>query len=492
MRSPLAPGSLNGGGTADRDPSTPVNSPVLFGLSDEVGAGPRAAVRGALSFRFLLKQWSPHIGWAALAAIVSQLVGFTCTVIAARLLGRQLFGEFGTIQGTVAALANIAGAGLGFTATRQIAHFKKTDPIRAGRVLGLTTGVSFTASCCCVLALFLLAPWISESAFKASYLTRSLLIACPYLFFLTFNGFQFGCLIGLETFRGLALINFLYGFVAITTTLLLTDRLSLAGALLALDINAGMQCLLYQVLLRSRCRRLGIAISFAAATDEARVLYEFIAPAALSGIVGQVAVWSTTALLVRQPDGFSQMGLFAAVSTLKQAVLFLPTIITRVSLPTFCRLQAENAGEEYVHCLHRNVVLNLVLTTGAAVGLVALGPHVLRLYGRGFSSARLVLATLVLSSIPEVVAWVESQVLVSHGKMWWQFGLVLIWSSLLVGLTAGAWPNLGALSLCLSYLGAWLVAMVLYVLLAQRLVYATGKPAGGHRFAGLPATHTNS
>ena len=63
-----------------------------------------------------------------------------------------------------------------------------------------------------------------------------------------------------------------------------------------------------------------------------QIIVKFALPGALSGFTSAPALWFASALLVRQPDGFSQMAIFSASFSLMAAVLLLPSIANNVGM----------------------------------------------------------------------------------------------------------------------------------------------------------------
>jgi len=51
-------------------------------------------------------------------------------------------GELGIIQNTIGMFGTLAGFGMGLTANKHVAEFKRTDPAPAERILGLACGDS--------------------------------------------------------------------------------------------------------------------------------------------------------------------------------------------------------------------------------------------------------------------------------------------------------------------------------------------------------------
>jgi O-antigen/teichoic acid export membrane protein len=79
---------------------------------------------------------------AAGGTSISQGATLLGSIIAARLLGRELFGTLAIVQSTGIAAASIASLGLGVVATRYVSACKESDPARVGRILALCSLMS--------------------------------------------------------------------------------------------------------------------------------------------------------------------------------------------------------------------------------------------------------------------------------------------------------------------------------------------------------------
>src|SRR5579872_1595503 len=64
------------------------------------------------------------ISWTLLGGVVAQGTVLLNSVILARVLGRQLYGQFAMIQSTTVALTCLAGMGLGITATKYVSGYR--------------------------------------------------------------------------------------------------------------------------------------------------------------------------------------------------------------------------------------------------------------------------------------------------------------------------------------------------------------------------------
>jgi O-antigen/teichoic acid export membrane protein len=149
--------------------------------------------------------------WSLAGALISRGLALLASIIVARILGKEGFGELGIIQSTVGMFGVFAGFGLGMTATKYVAEFRTKNPERAGRVIALSNIVAIVSGGVMSLILVFLAPWLARSTLAAPHLTLFLQIAAGLLFLSALNGAQIGTLAGFEAFRTIAKVNFWAG-----------------------------------------------------------------------------------------------------------------------------------------------------------------------------------------------------------------------------------------------------------------------------------------
>src|SRR5712664_1663 len=111
-----------------------------------ISAGPR----DSLATHFAIGAF-----WALVGAVVSRGLTLASSVVAGRLLGPTGFGEIGMIQSTQGLFGIVAGAGLGLAATKFVAEFRSTDPVKTRRCATLATTIALVSGT--VMALVLLA-----------------------------------------------------------------------------------------------------------------------------------------------------------------------------------------------------------------------------------------------------------------------------------------------------------------------------------------------
>lgn len=409
------------------------------------------------------------VKWTMLQSLFVAASHFAIAVVVARLLGVDNFGAFSIIRVTGFSTATMAGAGLGSTATKYIAELRSQDPQRLGQVVGLCSAVAAAASLGFAGIVFWFAPEISANFLNAAHIATELRIAAAFILFVTLNGYQIGAMVGFEAFSILAKINVVQALFSLAITYLFTLTWGLTGAVSSLVISAFTNWLLHQLAIRRELKKNGIAIQYSRIWQEKHVLTDFTFPAALSSIIGAITVWSCNAFLVRQAGGLVQLGIFSAANNFRSLILFVPGLVTQVVSPILCNLMGKNNQSGYSRLFWTNIAISAVAATTVAFGLVFAAPHILKLFGRGFGSGDSVAMVIVTMAVIEVMANAFYNSLFAHGKLWWQFRVVVCWSLALGAVTILTVEQYGAMGLAYAYLMAHLVSLTMYVAITYRI-----------------------
>jgi len=398
--------------------------------------------------------------WSLIGAVIAQAAKLAASVITARVLGREQFGEYGMIQSTVGMLGIFAGLGLGLTATKYVAEFRTRDPERAGRIIALGCAVAIVSGGLMAVCLLAFAPALAANTLNAPALAVELRITSVLLFFNALNGAQTGALSGFEAFRAIARINLGQALITFPVTVVAVLLWRLPGANWALAITAAVTCVLSQVSLRRQCKILGIRPRFSRCWAESRVLWTFSTPAFLSAALAGPAIWGANTMLVNQPGGYAEMGMYSAASQWRTAISFVPVVLAQFALPLLSNLNGERDASRYSMALRWNLVLTATAAMAVAVPVALAAPYIMRLYGRGFQQGSLL---LVLSAITAVIACLNNVVgiaILSAGSVWIGCAFNGMWAAVLLAGCYRFIPTGLSLGLAGSMLAAYIAHTV--------------------------------
>lgn len=390
--------------------------------------------------------------------MLSQGQNLIVSVMVARLLGRQLFGEFAIVNSTVGMLGVFAGLGLGLTATKYVAEFRERDRVAVGEILGLTGLTSLAAGGAAGLGLLVAAPLLATGIFHAAHLTIPLRLGAGLLFFSALMGAQLGALAGFEAFLRVAQVTVVAGVLGIPIVFAATSLFSVSGAVGGLTAISGMSCVLLFRAVQHECKMGGVEITYRAFRARRSILFAYSMPAVLSTMVVMPALWFGNTTLATQVNGYSQLAIFYAANQLRAAAVFFSNVINQAALPVLSNLYAIRDSS------YTKTLMKYLLLSGASTLLVC-GPIALfsgplmAAYGPGFKNGPPVLFLLLLAALLSAPASIVGSGIASIGRMWDGFLLNVAWLCAFI-IALKFFVGLGAIGLAAAYLVSYSVHLI--------------------------------
>ncbi len=399
--------------------------------------------------------------WALVGTVVSQGLFMLASMLLARLLGREQFGRFDVINGTVLMFGIFAGMGAGLTAIKYAAQYRQTKPEEVGKVLWLSLAITVVGGLMCSLALVVSAPFLAAEVLNAPTLVVPLRLAAAVLFFTALGGMLNSSLAGFEVFRTIARINFLRGVFVFPAMIVGVWWWGLEGAIAAQAVTGVVWCIASWISLLGQCRGYGIRLSRGPLRRSFPMLLHYSLPALLSQLLATPALWAANALLANHPGGWSELGVLGAANQWRNVLILLPTIFSNVTMPMIAA-GLEQAGQD-----HTERVLDIslgcaILSVVPSVVALAYGADlVLGCYGREFAAGVPLFVVLLAGVGIAGVGNVVGAVIQAHGKMWVAALLNLGWSIVYLATVLVLLPRWGGMALSAGMLAGYL-AMTLW------------------------------
>ena len=413
--------------------------------------------------------------WALFGTLASRAFALFTSVVVARLLGKEGFGQLAIVLSTTVMFETFAGLGLSLTATRYVAQLRRSDPRRAGGVIALLRRTAIAAGALGSVALLLAAPHLASRVLAAPELTLALRISAAVLLISTLNAVESGTLAGLDAFPKLAKLNVAAGLVSVPLILAGVALHGIEGAAAANAVALGISWVLYRRAVGRERAAHGIPLADEGAKGELAILWSFSIPAYFSGLLVAPVNWLCSAMLVQEPSGYAELGAFNATNQWFNALMVLPGALGQVFLPALSRELA--SGDIAVT---RRLLVQMIRGSAAIVAVPALlgilaSPLIMRMYGAGFAeewpTLAIALATAAIIAVQAPVGYV----IAASGRMWTGFWMNLGWSVALLVLT-WALVRQGAMGLALGRLGAYIIHSSWTFWFAYRVV---APPRGG-------------
>jgi len=412
--------------------------------------------------------------WTTVGVVVSRVMALVTIGIIGRILGKEGFGYYSIVTSTVLLLTPLAAGGQFSLAARNIGLWKITDKQRCGGVIPFVMLTSGLAGTVFAAAMFLSSEWLANTVLREPGVASYLRVVSPYVLLGALATAGSGVLVGFRGFREQAETEFLSSIFAFPATVVLAWRLGMLGGIIGLLLYTGCKVFLLHHFGAKLSRANGISRSWGMVTVLLPLLGTFVVPSLLTYAVSAPALWGANALLVREPGGPAQMGIFGASNYLRGAVLFLPSAIAPVMLP----LMMETAGESkdptaFHRVVSMSVRLNVLLVCPVSVFLVVAAKGVLYLvYGQGFVEGHHVLGLMAWAIGFQAISTSVIQAMIGRAKMW-LFFLVNLISSLVLILSAwlfvGRW---GAEGLATSHVVGWAIQLIVALVIRAKFLDA--------------------
>jgi O-antigen/teichoic acid export membrane protein len=402
--------------------------------------------------------------WNVISGVISKGAALLSTIVIARIVGKEAFGEFGIIQSTIMMMGVFASFGTSMMATKYVAEYRYTDSDKVNRILGLSISASWFFGAIVSVLLVVCAPWIAAQTIAASHLSAMLEIGAIYLLFSSVNGAQIGALSGFEAFRAISKINLISGVISFPIIGIAAYNFGLTGALWGYNITALLNCVLCQYTLDKVMSNYGNRSDYKNCLKEWRVLWRFSLPAMLANTLVGPVTWVCNVLLVNQPNGFAEMGVYSAATQWRQLMLFFPGLIAQVALPIMASSDTASPYQQ----IKSNFYINLVITLPLLALLSVCSPFIMSSYGSSFSDSWPVLLLVLCAAFLQVLQSPIVTYWAATGRMWTNFIANIFWGSSLVVLS-WLFIEKGAMGLSLALLISFAIYGLLLVVVNMNI-----------------------
>lgn len=356
--------------------------------------------------------------WTLVGTAAARGAILLASLVLARVLGRETFGEYGAIDSTVGMFAVFGNLGLSLSAIKFITKYRHSDPDRAGRILALCYLFSIAAGAAAAISMIIVAPWVASGALAAPRLAFDLQLAAFVLSLSAINGTLNGVMLGLQAFRANGWVNVLVGAVSFPVLVGAALVAGLRGAVVGLVIIQALNALAMLIALRPITKQHGLQPAWNGCIRECGTLLRFSVPALLNSSMIAPVNWLLVALLVNYGGGYSELGLFQVANNWFLVLLFVPGKLSQVYYPLLEDLMARGERAQARAFVWKLMRLNLIVFGAFAVGLSLVSGYILQCYGTEFLAARPALIITVWTAVCVAVHQPLTALVFAHSRMW--------------------------------------------------------------------------
>jgi O-antigen/teichoic acid export membrane protein len=379
-------------------------------------------------------------------------------------VGKESFGELGIIQSTVMMMGVFAGFGTSMMTTKYVAEYRHSDTGKVGRIIGLSIGVSWLFGMLVSLLLFAGAPLIAAQTISAPHLSALLKVSALYLLISSVNGTQLGALAGFEAFATISKINMILGAANLLIIGIGVYCFGLMGAIWGNVFVSLFNYLLCEYALKRLMHANNIRADYRRCLEELKILWKYCLPAMLANSLVAPVTWVCNVMLVNQPNGLAEMGVYNAATQWRQMMLFLPGLIAQVALP----IMASTAQSSTQQQIRLNFRINLIVTVPLLLILSLASPVILKIYGNSFADSWLVFVLVMCAAFLQVLQSPIVTYWAATGRMWANFMANLFWGFSLIVLSR-LFIHKGALGISLALVSSFAIYGVLLLIIMHNM-----------------------
>jgi O-antigen/teichoic acid export membrane protein len=396
--------------------------------------GAFANAHSRLKASLLARRFLNGAAWSIFGSVVSSGVTLIMLMLVARLLGKEIYGQFVVIQSTLSMVGVFAGFGIGVAATHYTAELRTRDTVRLSHILTLAQrtilGFGFLASTGMVFA----ADWMASRIFNDPSLSVPLGISACAVLFTTLDSYQKSMLIGFEAMRAFAIGTVLGVVAGFPIMLLAVNNFGLQGAAVAMVINALLQTSISRYQMARELLKNKIQYGTKGCLSEWPVLWRFAFPVLVAGVLVGPVHWAAQAFLSNTPNGYAELAVLGIAMQWFNVIMFIPSTSGRVILPILTDYVTKNDHSNSRKILLYAMIANASVAVPLAIIVGVFSSNIMGLYGSSFEHdyVPLVLAAMTAALLAAQIP--VGNLLIASSRVWLGALMNAVWAFVYVTL----------------------------------------------------------
>lgn len=360
--------------------------------------------KGALKENYLSSEIAKNSMWSVCGNIISLTILLLCGIIIARVVGKEIYGQYGTIKSLMTSFASFAAFGLGYSSTKLISNHISGAKGLYKKMLKIVILVSAIIG----IILSVISKPLSLLMEKPELHTYFLYIGI--LFFLkAIWTVLSGTLAGYKMFKQISVSNIVSSFVMMILVYPLTFYYGFEGAVLSLALYQGINvviCYYYVHIKEKSIKEID--------TQNYWIIFKFTFPIAIHEMSFTISS-ILYVLIMLKFSSYGEYGIYSIVTQWTAIIAIIPTLLMNVTLSY---LSSKTDIDSHRRLVNKMLLLNFICTLLPLIIICLLAEFVAGLYGSSFSDLPLVLRIGVFSSIFSSLVLVYQSNLISEGRNW--------------------------------------------------------------------------
>lgn len=361
-------------------------------------------IQRAIREKYLSSEIARDSMWSVCGNVISLTILLFCGVIIARVVGKEVYGQYGTVKSLMTSFASFAAFGLGYSSTKLISNRISGAKGLYKKMLRIVILVSLIIG---IILSFISKP-LSILMDKPELHTYFLYIGV--LFFLkALWTVLSGTLAGYKMFKQISISNIVSSFIMMILVYPLTFFWGFEGAVLSLALYQGINVVIcyYYVYVKEKSIQEIDAHNYWS-------IFKFTLPIAIHEMSYTISS-IVYVLIMLNFSSYGEYGIYSIVTQWTAIIAIIPTLLMNVTLSY---LSSKRDRDGHRSLVNKMLLLNFVCTLCPLLIICLSAEFVAGLYGSSFSDLPLVLRIGVFSSIFSCLVLVYQSNLISEGRNW--------------------------------------------------------------------------
>ena len=342
--------------------------------------------------------------WSVFGNAVSMLILMICGIIIARVVGKDVYGQYGTVKNLMTSFASFAAFGFGYSSTKlisgEVLKYRGIS-LAAPKVV---TGISFSIFLLILCFASPISVFLGKPDFKTFVFYIGILMFLKALYTV-----GTGILAGYKQFKRIGINAIISAFLMLIICYPFSKTWGLTGALIALVIYQSFVAFL--------------SLFYAYRVDVNKLKYSWQDYLGILKITFPISIHEISAtiggiiyvIMLLHYSSYGDYALYSIAAQWVAMIIVIPTLLMNVTLSYLSELKDKLAHEVMVR---RMLLINL-FSSLLPLFLVLFGSNIIaRVYGDTFNELGLVLKIAVFSSLFSSITLVYQSNLISEGRSW--------------------------------------------------------------------------
>ena len=331
--------------------------------------------------------------WSLLGTIIYRILMMFAAVLVAKLLGNELFGQYGFVKSTCLSLAIFCCFSFNNSITKFITRNKLIDQEKIEVYYFIVISSTFIISITIITVLLTNLNYFSLILLKYANFSQSLKIMSIWIFFTAIVTTQQGIITSFKKFKKLAYVNILSALFCVILTFFLLKSHGMNGALFSLAISQIVAFFCNYLIIKNLIQLK--YFSFFKVKQQFIELYKFTLPLAAQDIVFAFFTWFNFFIFIKLYS-YGELGLFNSAYILVAILIFVPSVIKKVFLVHLFETHEINSKNRVFYNMLK---INFIAVLFISIAIYSISSYFLNFLGKSFVGTDDLIIILLVSAI---------------------------------------------------------------------------------------------